>query len=134
MRARISPTASAPSRRSPARSSTLHALTDLAVGISCKCRQLIAGGQTVNTVAPHATAEVDLRYILASGRGRARFRAVEAIVAEANVPGTTTSLEITGEFEPLVASDASKRLFEHYAACARALGHSVESVFAGGCR
>jgi len=109
----------------------LHALTDLAVGISCNVGT-IAGGQTVNTVAPHATAEVDLRYIHPEEGARA-FRAVEAIVGEANVPGTTASLEITGEFEPLVASDASKRLFEHYAACARALGQSVESVFAGGC-
>jgi glutamate carboxypeptidase len=109
----------------------LHALTDLAVGISCNVGT-IAGGQTVNTVAPHATAEVDLRYIHPEEGARA-FRAVEAIVGEANVPGTTASLEITGEFEPLVASDASKRLFEHYAACARALGQNVESVFAGGC-
>jgi glutamate carboxypeptidase len=49
------------------------------------------------------------------------------------VPGTHASLEITGEFEPLVASDASRRLFEHYVACARSLGQTVESVFAGGC-
>jgi glutamate carboxypeptidase len=65
--------------------------------------------------------------------GARAFLAVEAIVAQANVPGTTARLEITGEFEPLVASDASKRLFEHYAACARALGQTVEGVFAGGC-
>jgi glutamate carboxypeptidase len=109
----------------------LHALTDLVVGISCNVGT-IAGGQTVNTVAPHATAEVDLRYIRPEDGARA-FSALEAIVAESNVPGTTARLEITGEFEPLVASDASKRLFEHYAACARALGQSVESMFAGGC-
>ncbi len=59
--------------------------------------------------------------------------AIEAIISEANVPGTRASLEITGEFEPLVASDASRRLFEHYAACARSLGQTVEGVFAGGC-
>jgi len=109
----------------------LHALTDLPNGISCNVGT-IAGGQTVNTVAPHATAEVDLRFIDPQEGARA-FRALEAIVAEANVPGTRASLEITGAFEPLVQSDASRRLFEHYAACARALGQTVEGIFAGGC-
>jgi glutamate carboxypeptidase len=109
----------------------LHALTDLANGISCNVGT-IAGGQTVNTVAPHATAEVDLRFIRPA-EGERALAAIDAIVAESNVPGSRASLEITGEFEPLVASDGSQRLFEHYAACARALGQTVEGVFAGGC-
>jgi glutamate carboxypeptidase len=109
----------------------LHALTDLPNGISCNVGT-VAGGQTVNTVAPTATAEVDLRFIHPDEGARA-FAAVEAIVAESNVPGTRASLEITGEFEPLVATDASTRLYEHYAACARALGQHVEPMFAGGC-
>jgi glutamate carboxypeptidase len=109
----------------------LHALTDLPNGISCNVGT-IAGGQTVNTVAPHATAELDLRFIHLE-EGERTLAAIEAIVAEANVPGTRASLEITGEFEPLVASDASRRLFEHYAACARSLGQTAEGVFAGGC-
>ena len=109
----------------------LHALTDLPNGISCNVGT-IAGGQTVNTVAPHATAELDLRFIHPEEGARA-LAAIEAIVAETNVPGTRAGLEITGEFEPLVASDASRRLFEHYAACGRSLGQTVESAFVGGC-
>jgi glutamate carboxypeptidase len=109
----------------------LHALTDLPNGISCNVGT-IAGGQTVNTVAPYATAEVDLRFIHPE-EGAHAFAAIEAIVAEQNVAGTRASLEITGEFEPLVATDASTRLYEHYAACARALGQHVEPMFAGGC-
>jgi glutamate carboxypeptidase len=109
----------------------LHALTDLSTGISCNVGT-IAGGQTVNTVAPYATAELDLRFIHPQ-EGERSLAAIEAIVAAADVPGTRASLEITGEFEPLVASDASARLFEHYAACARSLGQTVEGVFAGGC-
>jgi glutamate carboxypeptidase len=109
----------------------LHALTDLANGISCNVGT-VGGGQTVNTVAPYATAELDLRFIEPE-QGEHILAEIEAIVAEANVPGARGSLEITGEFEPLVASDASCRLFEHYAACARSLGQTVESVFAGGC-
>ena len=109
----------------------LHALTDLPNGISCNVGT-VAGGQTVNTVAPHATAEVDLRFIRPE-EGERALAAIEAIVAETHVPGARASLEITGEFEPLVASDASQRLFEHYAACARSLGQTIEGVFAGGC-
>jgi len=109
----------------------LHALTDVPNGISCNVGT-IGGGQSVNTVAPYATAEVDLRFIHPEEGTRA-LAAIEAIVAEPSVPGTRASLEITGEFEPLVATDASTRLYEHYAACARALGQHIEPMFAGGC-
>lgn len=109
----------------------LHALTDLPNGISCNVGT-VAGGQTVNTVAPSATAELDLRFMRPVD-GKRALAAIAAIVAESNVPGSRASLMVTGEFEPLVASDASKHLFEHYAACTRELGQPVESVFAGGC-
>jgi len=58
----------------------LHALTDLPNGISCNVGT-IAGGQTVNTVAPHATAELDLRFIHPE-EGERTFAAIEAIVAK----------------------------------------------------
>ena len=109
----------------------LHALTDPPNGVTCNVGT-ISGGQTVNTVAPHATAEVDLRFIDPE-QGALALLAVEAIVAESNVPGTHARLEIIGEFDPMVSSEASQRLFEHYAACARSLGQSVEPMFAGGC-
>jgi glutamate carboxypeptidase len=109
----------------------LHALTDLPNGISCNVGT-ITGGQTINTVAPSASAEVDLRFIRPADRNRA-MAAIEAIVAESHVPGSKASLEITGEFDPMVATEASERLFAHYAACARALDQTVDPVFAGGC-
>jgi glutamate carboxypeptidase len=109
----------------------LHALTDLPNGISCNVGT-ISGGQTVNTVSPSASAELDLRFIRPADRTRA-MAAIEAIVAESNVPGSRASLEITGEFAPMVTTEASERLYAHYAACANALGQSVEPVFAGGC-
>jgi glutamate carboxypeptidase len=59
--------------------------------------------------------------------------AIAAIVAESHVPGSRASLEITGEFAPMVATEASERLYAHYAACARALGQTVEPMFVGGC-
>ncbi len=109
----------------------LHALTDLDKGISCNVGT-IQGGQTVNTVAPHASAGLDLRFIHPED-GVAAMQAIQAIVSEQNVPGTHARLEVTGWFEPLVASPASQRLFTHYSACASALGQNVEALFAGGC-
>ena len=109
----------------------LHALTDLDAGITCNVGT-VSGGQTVNTVAPFATAAVDLRFVRPEDGDRA-FAAIAAIVAEASVPGTRATLAVTGEFEPLVQSEASRRLYEHYAACAGALGHATAPVFAGGC-
>lgn len=109
----------------------LHALSDPGVGISCNVGT-INGGQTVNTVAPNAAAEVDLRFIHPQDGARV-LAAIEAIVAKAFVPGSRARLEVTAEFEPLVPSEASRQLYEHYAACARALGQSIEPLFAGGC-
>jgi glutamate carboxypeptidase len=55
------------------------------------------------------------------------------IVATSFVPGTQASLEIKGEFLPLVQSALSKRVFEHYVACAAEVGIAVGGEFTGGC-
>ena len=60
--AATSRTASAPSRSWPARSWRIHALTDLDRGITLNVG-LVSGGQSVNTVAPWAEGQIDLRYI-----------------------------------------------------------------------
>jgi glutamate carboxypeptidase len=109
----------------------LHAVTDLPDGISCNVGT-ITGGQTVNTIAPSAGAEIDLRFIKPADRTKAMAK-IEAIVSESFVPGTRAQLEITGEFAPMVANEASQRLYDHYAACAAVLGQTVEPMFAGGC-
>jgi glutamate carboxypeptidase len=106
-------------------------VTDLPNGISCNVGT-IRGGQTVNTIAPSASAEVDLRFIRPADRTKAMAK-IDAIVAESFVAGTRARLEITGEFDPMVASEASQRLYDHYAACAATLGQTVEPMFAGGC-
>jgi glutamate carboxypeptidase len=109
----------------------LHALTDLARGISCNVGT-VAGGQAVNMVAPSATAGLDLRFIKPADRAGA-MTAIEHIVAHRHMAGASARLEITGEFAPLVASDDSKQLYAHYADCARTLGQAVREEFAGGC-
>ncbi len=109
----------------------LHALTDLARGVTVNVG-LVAGGQSVNTVAPHASGQIDLRYVRPQDRAEA-MEAVAGIVARATVPGTRAELTVRGEFLPLVQDAASKALFEAYVAASADLGAVVEGEFAGGC-
>ena len=110
----------------------LHALTDLAKGISCNVGTIRGrpgrqhGGAACKRRAPTCASSIP-------EDGVAAMQAIQAIIAEQNVPGTHARLEVAGRFEPLVASPASQRLFTHYSACAAVLGQNVEGLFAGGC-
>lgn len=109
----------------------LQAITDLARGITLNVG-IIKGGQSVNTVAPLAEGEIDLRYVTHDQRGEAMAR-IEAIIAHSTVPGTRAEMAIKGEFLPLVQDEASKQLFATYQSSAREAGFSVEGEFSGGC-
>ena len=110
----------------------LSALSDPKAGITLNVG-VVSGGQTVNTVAPWAKGEVDLRFITPEQRADT-FAKVEAIMAKSFVPGTSAKLEITGEFVPLVETGEGKALYEHYAASLKALGETeTTALFTGGC-
>jgi glutamate carboxypeptidase len=109
----------------------LHALTDLDKGVTLNVG-IVAGGQTVNTVAPNASAEFDLRFIHLADRDAA-MAAIERIVAAHHLAGASAKLEVVAEFLPLVQSEQSRRLYEHYVACAGALGIDIEGIHTGGC-
>ena len=109
----------------------LHALSDVKAGVTLNVG-VVSGGQTVNTVAPWAKGEVDLRFITPAQRA-ATMAEIEAIMAKSFVPGTSTQLEITGEFLPLVEGSDGKALFDHYAAQLKELGNEPTSIFTGGC-
>jgi glutamate carboxypeptidase len=110
----------------------LSALSDPKAGITLNVG-VVSGGQTVNTVAPWAKGEVDLRFITPEQRASI-FAKVEAIMAKSFVPGTSAKLEITGEFVPLVETAEGKALYEHYAASLKALGETeTTALFTGGC-
>src|SRR6201988_5527714 len=64
----------------------LHALTDLTRGTTVNVG-LVSGGQTVNTVAPWAKCEIDLRYVTPPDREDAMGR-INRIVETATLPGT----------------------------------------------
>lgn len=109
----------------------LHKLTDLPAGITVNVGT-IKGGQTVNTIAPWASAEIDLRYVTAAQRQPA-IDAIRAIVETCTVKGATATLTISGEFLPLEQSEESRRMLTVYQGAARELGFEVEAVFGGGC-
>lgn len=109
----------------------LHALTDLGRGITVNVG-LARGGQSINTTAPNAEGQIDLRYVTPEQREEA-VSAIERIMRESTVPGTTASLHILGEFLPLVPTADSSRLMDAYIAAASDSGLEVEGEFSGGC-
>ena len=109
----------------------IHALTDLERGISLNVG-LVSGGQSVNTVAPSAVGQIDLRYVNPVDRDEIVARLHE-IVAHSYVPGTRAKLTIKGEFLPLTQDEAAKKLFTLYQGAASASGLEVKGEFSGGC-
>ena len=109
----------------------IHALTDLARGVTLNVG-LVSGGQSVNTVAPWAEGQIDLRYVQPADRADVMAR-IGAIVARSFVPGTEAALEIQGEFSPLTESEAAKRLLAVYTKAAAESGFATSGEFSGGC-
>ncbi|MBY0338112.1 MAG: M20 family metallopeptidase [Acetobacteraceae bacterium] len=109
----------------------IHALTDIPRGITLNVG-LVSGGQSVNTVAPHAAGQIDFRYRDPADRDEILAR-IEAIIASSTVPGTKAKLTIRGEFLPLTQDEAAKRVFSVYRESAAASGLTVSGEFTGGC-
>ena len=108
-----------------------HALTDLDAGVTVNVG-LIGGGQSVNTVAPSATCEIDLRYIEPDDRDEIVAR-INSVAETNHLPGTSASLVILGEFRPMKQSGPAEQLFEQYVANAGDAGLTVAGEFSGGC-
>lgn len=110
----------------------IHALTDLTKGITLNVG-LVSGGQSVNTTAPYAEGQIDMRYVDPADRATVMAE-IERIIATRYVPGTSATLTIKGEFVPVVQSEASKALFENYQSAARQAGLTkLQGEFSGGC-
>jgi glutamate carboxypeptidase len=109
----------------------LSKLTDVKTGTTVNVG-LVRGGQTVNTVAPYAAGEIDLRYVKPSDRETV-LKEIVSIASQCSVPGTSGVLKIKGEFLPLNPTLASRRLLEIYQAAAAILDLKIEGEFTGGC-
>ena len=109
----------------------LHALTDLEKGITINVG-LVSGGQSVNTVAADANCAIDIRYRDQPDRERI-LSDVRRICETTTVSGTSSSLQIKGEFYPLNPSRESAELFDIYKGIAAQDGVRVEGDHSGGC-
>ncbi|HEY6431776.1 MAG TPA: M20 family metallopeptidase [Acetobacteraceae bacterium] len=109
----------------------IHALTDLERGVTLNVG-LIRGGQSVNTVAPWAEGDIDLRYVRPADRDEV-MAAIAGIIGRSFVPGTRAELNVKGEFLPLVQTGAARKLFELYVAAAADTGFATDGEFTGGC-
>jgi glutamate carboxypeptidase len=109
----------------------MHKVTDLGRGVTVNVGT-VAGGQSVNTTAPYAEGQIDLRYIKPADRALA-LASLQDIIDTATVPGTTARLQILGEFLPLTTTGAAEELFAGYQAAAADLGLGIAGEFTGGC-
>ncbi|KRB29696.1 M20 family metallopeptidase [Mesorhizobium sp. Root172] len=109
----------------------LHALTNLDDGVTVNVG-VIGGGQTLNTVAPAAFGELDLRYVRSSDRDKL-LAAIRGIIDTSWVPGASAELLVTGEFLPLGRTQAGDALYELYKASAADVGHHIGAESTGGC-
>jgi glutamate carboxypeptidase len=108
----------------------LHALTDYDTGTTVNVG-LIEGGQSVNTVAPHAAAKVDVRFRTLAAMAAAEA-AIERVLAETHLAGTTTRITAKAAFLPFEPTPASQALFDHYVAAAADLGMTIGGEYTGG--
>ncbi|QXG35002.1 M20 family metallopeptidase [Pseudomonas viridiflava] len=108
----------------------LHALTDYAAGITTNVG-LISGGTSSNTVAPTATARLDVRFIELR-QWDDILTAIQATVDAEELSGTSARLLEATTFLPMEAQHSTD-LLQRYQSVAAELGFSVEGEFTGGC-
>lgn len=106
----------------------LHALTDPATGVTCNVG-VVQGGIVPNMVAPHARAEVDLRFTADTNPDELLER-VRAIVEEESVPRTQGRIITTRRTMPMKPTPDD--LLALYQQGARSLGFEVQGEFTGG--
>ncbi len=109
----------------------LHELTDRTSGVTANVGT-VCGGVTVNIVAPHATAQLDVRFPIEVDREGLRRRIVE-IIEEPMPPRTRGRIAQERRFLPLSQTDASRDLLATYVRAAKEVGFDVSGEFTGGC-
>ncbi|MGF1527222.1 MAG: M20 family metallopeptidase [Candidatus Competibacterales bacterium] len=106
----------------------LHGLTDYAKGITVNVG-LVQGGVTVNTVAPFARLDIDTRFPDETTMAES-LAAIEAIVAQAFLPGTRSSEVERRIFLPVPTNPATEQLLWIYRRAAATVGFAVDGEYA----
>lgn len=108
----------------------LHRLTDYEQGVTANVGT-VHGGVSVNTVAPHARAQLDVRFPGSVDQEALHSRIVSIIEGEA--PACTCGrVTHEGRFLPLFQSAAGKALLADYQEAAAKVGFQVEGESTGG--
>lgn len=108
----------------------LHALSRHDDGLSVNVG-LISGGTSVNTVAPNARAEIDVR-ITTDEQGIEIDRLVREVCSQPVLDGIKISLTGGINRPPMMKTAESSVLVEIVKAEAQAMGLSVDDIFTGG--
>ena len=109
----------------------LHALTDLDKGVTVNVGT-VRGGERPNVVAPHATAEVDLR-AWSQADADAAIAAMRKICDKAHVAGTSATFEGQLNFPPWPPGlPGTRRLLQIMEAVGQDLGVVVKAIKTGG--
>lgn len=108
----------------------LHALSRHQEGLSVNVG-IISGGTSVNTVAPNAYAEIDVR-ISTEAQGIEIDRAVKEVCSQPILEGI--QLTLTGGINrpPMAKTEESAKLVDLVLAEAKALGLTIEDIATGG--
>ncbi|WP_419663042.1 peptidase M20 [Desulfosarcina variabilis str. Montpellier] len=108
----------------------IEALNDPAKGLSANVG-LVSGGIGPNTVAAHAEARLDFRFIHAEDGRQLKARLFN-ICSQATNPNATCKVEILSGRPPMPANEANERLYRHIAHIARHLKIPIGSEFRSG--
>ena len=108
----------------------LHQLTDRAAGITANVGT-IKGGMSVNTVAPYASGQLDVRFPGDVDHEDLQQR-IKDIIEEEALPCTCGRITHQGTFLPLFETNASRDLLADYRMSADELGVQVKGEFTGG--
>ena len=93
---------------------------------------VVSGGQSVNSVAPDAMAEIDMRFTQPEDEARAGA-AIAAIAEDCLEDGVTVEVETLGAFRPIAQNDECKALTALYLEAAHELGQTTQAEFTRSC-
>lgn len=108
----------------------LHRLTDRSQGVTANVGT-IRGGMSVNTVAPHASGQLDVRFP-AEVDHEVLHQRIQEIIENEELPCTCGRITNEGSFLPLFLNDANRDLLADYRMAAEELGFQVNGEFTGG--
>lgn len=108
----------------------LHKLTDYESGVTTNVGT-IRGGMSVNTVAPYAAGQLDVRFPAEVDREQLRTQIFDIIQAR-SLACTCGRVTHEGSFLPFASSESSNRLLRAYQKAALSLGFAVEGEYTGG--